>query len=119
MSNQSTSPDVSGDVGIPEPDYRAKYDGLQRAFQSKTNEWAREKQTLLDQQSAYEARIAKVAEYEAQVAAAAEEAEALARYERDRQRFEPEPPTPLQHADTRERSGGDRDVIKAPSQSWP
>jgi hypothetical protein len=41
MSDQTTGPDASGDAA---PDYAAKHNGLQQAFQKRTNEFAAKEQ---------------------------------------------------------------------------
>lgn len=93
MDNQTTgSATASGDSA--EPDFRAKYDGLQSAFQKRTNEWSAKEAAWAEEREQLEAKAAKAAEYEAREAAEREEAEALAQYEQLSERFRTDPPAP-------------------------
>lgn len=95
MSIQDQTPgsaDASGDSG--QPDYQAKYNGLNAAFQKRTNEWNAREAAWETERAELTAKAAKVAEYEAKEAAERAEAEALEQYEALRQRFEKDPPTP-------------------------
>ena len=117
---------------MQEPDYRAKYNGIQAAYQKRQNEVAAQEAGWQAERSAYEAKIAKLAEYEAREAQANEAATAQAEYEALRARFEPEPPTPWQHSELRQTTGPrepslaelraklDRQVGKpSPTGDWP
>jgi hypothetical protein len=94
----TTSPADSGDAGTngqpTEPDYAAKYNGLQSAFQKRQNEWAQKEQSWASERSEFEAKMARLAEYETRDAAEREEREMEAQYEALRERFEPGAPTP-------------------------
>lgn len=105
MGDQTTGPDASGDAGSP--DYAAKYNGLQQAFQKRTNEFAAKEQAWTQEKADYEAKAAKLAEYEAREQAAIEEQNARAEYEALQDRFAEEPPTPLRHGGVRTLTGGD------------
>ena len=90
MSDQTTGPDASGDA----PDYAAKYNGLQQAFQKRTNEFAVKEQGWAAKEAEYEAKLARLAELDAKEQAAIEEENARTQYEALAARFEEEPPTP-------------------------
>jgi hypothetical protein len=100
MSDQTTGPDASGDAG-KSTDYRAKYDGIQRALQTKVNDFAAKEQAWQAERSEYEAKIARLAEYEAREAQAREEADAERLYQSLKDHFEPEP-TPRGQNSSRE-----------------
>lgn len=104
MGDQTTGPDASGDAA---PDYAAKYNGLQQAFQKRTNEFAEREQAWTTEKADYEAKAAKLAEYEAREQAALEEQNARAEYEALQARFEEDPPTPLRHNEGASRLAGD------------
>ena len=106
MSDQTTTPDASGDAG--QPDYAAKYNGLQAAFQKRTNEFASKEQAWETEKADYEAKVAKLAEYEAREQADQEEAAAQRQYEALRERFAPQSPAPMRHNEARG-SAGSRD----------
>ena len=93
MDTQTTgSAPASGDSG--QPDYQAKYNGLNAVLQRKTNEWSEREAAWETERADLMAKAAKVSEYEAREAAEREEAEALASYEALRERFEQDPPAP-------------------------
>jgi len=77
------------------PDFQAKYNGLQSAFQKRTNEWAAKETAWAEEREQLAAAVARGAEYEAREAAERVEAEELAKYEALRKRFETEPPAPM------------------------
>jgi hypothetical protein len=108
MSDQTTGPDgASGDAGSA-PDYQAKYNGLQAAFQKRQNEWAQREQDFETERADYEAKASKLAEYEARDQATREEDEADAAYEQ-RKRLDPAF-TPERHGmEPRGLAGTDRD----------
>lgn len=92
MTDQTAgSADASGDSGT---DYQARYNGLNAAFQRRTNEWNAEKVQFESQIADLQSKADKVAEYEARDAAAREEAEALAQFNALKERFSTEPPAP-------------------------
>jgi septal ring factor EnvC (AmiA/AmiB activator) len=95
MSDQTTGPDASGDAGNAQgPDYAAKYNGLQAAFQKRQNEWSAKEQAFEQERADHEAKAARLAEYEAREAAEREEQAAEAQFEALSERFAP---TPLRH----------------------
>lgn len=110
MSNQTTGPEASGDAGSNSaPDYKAKYDGLQSAFQKRQNEWLQKEAEWAVKQAEHEAQAERWAEYEAKEAAAAEEKAQQEQYEALKAKFEPEPPTPGQHSEFSTRTSGNRE----------
>lgn len=106
MTDQSStsSADASGDAGNA-PDYRAKYDGLQAAFQKRQNDWTQREQAFETERADYEAKVAKLAEYEAREAQEREEAQMQSQYEALKERFDPNP-RPMVHNEARDRSAG-------------
>jgi hypothetical protein len=116
MSEDSSTPDASGDAGNA-PDWQAKYAGMNRLAQERTAEAKTAKERA-------ERAEAELAVYKAREAHALEEQNAQAEYERLRERFEDEyaPPTPLRHneaRDTRVKQGKDDGSYKYLSDSLP
>ena len=106
MSDQTTGPGASGDAGTT-PDYAAKYNGLQAAFQKRTNEFAAREQAWEAERAEHEAKAARLAEYEARDAAADEERRARQEFDSLSARFAP---TPMSHGGaSRSIAGQDRD----------
>lgn len=93
MDDQTTGPtEASGDSG--QPDFQAKYKGLQSAFQKRQNEFSAKETAWAEEREQLAANAAKLDEYEARETAEREEAEALAMRDTLNERFKTEPPTP-------------------------
>jgi hypothetical protein len=93
--DDTTGPGATGDAG---PDYERKYKGLQTAFQERQKEWATKEQTFEAQTAETEAKLARLAEYEARETAEREAAEFEAAHEQWAQDHNP---TPGRHNEAR------------------
>ena len=101
MPEATTGPQgASGDAGST-PDYQGKYNGLQAAFQRRTNEFTQAEQAWEAERERYEQRIAELQPYETRATEEQALSQRKAEYEALRAEFEPEPPTPDSHGGPR------------------
>src|SRR4051794_29290520 len=117
MTDMTTgSADASGDAGEPD-NYKAKYDGLQRAFNKRHDEFtttSKALETATERQAELEAELSA---YRARDAEANQEERDRQAYEALRTRFEEEPPSPLRHNERRDT--GAREDKPDMSVAWP
>lgn len=118
MTDTATGSAASGDSGTA--DYQAKYDGLMRVFNKRTDELTTAQQAAAEHQGRVAELETELEAFRSRDRAAQEESQLEAQYTALRARFEPEPPTPRSPSQGRPGRAAEPDPFAQPeSRGYP